>query len=455
MKVRTRLTLLFTLITGAILLLLVTVIYYSAKNDREQEFYTLLKKEAITKANLFFNAQVDVQTLQEIYRNNRQILSEVEVAIYNKDFDLMYHDAVDIDVVKETKNMVDLIYQKGEIRFYQDDWQIVGLKYQFRDEQYIITAAAYDQYGYTKLSYMLQTSIIVFLGAILLMYGAGFLFSKKVLSPITEMTDQVRQISTTNLHMRLHPKGTKDELSELAATFNDMLVRLQHSFESQKQFVSNVAHEIRTPLAAIIAELDLSTTRSRTIDEYKATIDDALGDARRLTRLSSSLLDFARATYDPIEIALHPIRIDELLLEASLQVQKVNPTFKITIHFEREFEEESEISVYGNSYLLRVAFINLFENGCKFSTNQESKALVSVSDRVIQLDFLDSGIGIADEDLKHIFEPFYRGANKGFAEGNGIGLSLTQRIVLLHKGDVKVQSKASGTTFSVVLPSLK
>lgn len=126
MKIRTRLIILFTLITAIILGLFATIIYLSAKENREIEFYQLLRKEAITKANLFLNAHVDKKILQDIYHNNRKILNEVEVAIYDTHFDLLYHDAVDIDFVKETKVMIDQIIHKGEIRFYQQGWQVVG-----------------------------------------------------------------------------------------------------------------------------------------------------------------------------------------------------------------------------------------------------------------------------------------------------------------------------------------
>ena len=101
MKIRTRLTLLFTLITATILLVFAFVTYYSAKDNREKEFFVVLQKEAITKANLFFDAKVDATTLQDIYRSNRKVLNEVEVAIYTRNFQLLYHDAIDIDLVKE------------------------------------------------------------------------------------------------------------------------------------------------------------------------------------------------------------------------------------------------------------------------------------------------------------------------------------------------------------------
>ena len=230
MKTRTRLALLFTLITATILLAFAAVIYYSTQESREREFYALLKKEAITKANLVFNAKVNAQTLQDIYRSNRQVLNEVEVAIYDQEFNLLYHDAVDIDLVKETKPMIDDIYKKGEIKFYQEGWQVVGLRFEFEGQDYIITATSYDQYGYNKLNSLLKTSILVFVISIVFIYIAGVFFSKKAFEPISKMTDKAKNITATNLDLRLPSKENKDELSELAQTFNAMLDRLEQSF---------------------------------------------------------------------------------------------------------------------------------------------------------------------------------------------------------------------------------
>ena len=453
MKIRTKLTLLFTLVTATILLAFAAVIYYSAKENREREFYAALKKEALTKANLFFNAKVNSKTLQDIYRSNRQILNEVEVAIYNSSFHLLYHDAVDIDLVKETSDMLNKIYQSGEMQFYQQGWQVIGLRYAFEGENYLITATAYDQYGYNKLDSLLKNSVLLFIISILFIYIAGRLFSQKAFDPVKEMTEKAKKISATHLDLRLNPNGNKDELSELADTFNEMLNRLENSFEAQRHFVSNISHEMRTPLAAIITELELSTNKGRHAGEYKTAIQNALKDAQKLVRLSNSLLDLAKASYDPAEISFKQVRIDEILLDARQQVQKADSDYKIDIHFKSDFENDNEISVKGNEYLLKVAFANLFENGCKFSNDRQSTVAVSLANEKITLVFSDKGIGISQDDMKNIFTPFFRGENKKFAEGNGIGLSLTQKIISLHKGAISVVSThSSGTRFTIELP---
>ncbi|MDP9959190.1 HAMP domain-containing sensor histidine kinase [Chryseobacterium lathyri] len=455
MKIRTQITLLFTLITVSILLLFAAIIYFSAKENREQEFYTVLKKEAETKANLFFKAQVDSRTLQNIYKNNRITINEVEVAIYNTSFQLLYHDAVSIDFVKETKEMINTIEKKGETQFYQKDWQVVGLRYSFEGKNYIVTAAAYDEYGYSKLNNLLRNSLLVLFLSILFIFMAGWIFSKKVFKPVKEMTDKVNNISATNLYSRLNTKNNKDEISELGNTFNGMLDRLENSFDAQKNFVSNISHELRTPLSAIISELELAIDKEQDNEAYKKAIKSSLNDAKKIVRLSNSLLDLAKASYDPSEIAFKVIRIDEVLLDAKHQVQQANTDYKIDLHFEHDIDNENQISINGNEYLLKVAFANLFENGCKFSRDKECIAYISFDNNEVLLQFKDKGIGISANDLHNIFTPFYRGENKQFADGNGIGLSLTKKIVLLHKGKITIVSKPNtGTTFSLDLPNL-
>jgi two-component system sensor histidine kinase ArlS len=466
MKIRTRLTILFTLITATILLVFAAVIYYSAKENREKEFYSLLQKEAITKANLFFNAKVETKTLQDIYRSNREILNEVEVAIFDSNFNLLYHDAVDIDFVKETPEMIKEIYQKGELKFYQKDWQVIGLTYSFQNKTFVITAAAYDQYGYTKLESLFSNMSLIFIISILFIYLAGIFFSKKAFEPVRLMTDKARNITATNLDLRLPAEGDKDELSELANTFNEMLNRLENSFDAQKNFVSNISHELRTPLAAMITELELSANKERSVEEYKLVIQNSLSDAKKLVRLSNSLLDFAKASYDPSEISFKPIRVDEVLLDARKQVQQANPDYKVEIIFSDDFfqeESDHEIWVIGNEYLLKVAFANLIENACKFSEDKSCSVYISLNPQSqipnlqssITLNFTDQGIGISETDLKNIFTPFYRGENKIYADGNGVGLALTQKIILLHKGSISIHSeRQKGTKFSLELLNL-
>jgi len=266
------------------------------------------------------------------------------------------------------------------------------------------------------------------------------------------MVEKVEAISASHLHLRINTGKGKDEIAELAHTFNNMLTRLENSFEAQKQFVSNISHELRTPLAAMIAELEISTLKERTDEEYREVIHFILQDARKLSKLSNDLLDLAKASYDQSGINFKELRLDEVLLDARQHIIKADPSFRVDLIFEKEIEEEDPITINGNEYLLKVAFSNLIGNACKFSANKQCSALISFKGKNIILQFKDTGIGIPANDLTHIFTPFYRGENKKYAPGNGIGLSLTQRIIHLHHGTIAVESQLQkGTTFTVTL----
>lgn len=455
MKIRNRLTLLFTLISVSILIFFSVIIYFTAKKNRSNEFYELLTKEAITKFNLFIDAKVPPQILQNIYYNNSQIIDEVEVAIYDENYTLVYHDAIDIDFVKETRSMLDEIKVKGELKFYQDQWQVIGLKHKFKNKTYIITAAAYDQFGYKELHLLLKNSIFLIVISIFFIYLTGYYFVKRIFQPITEMTDNINEISANRLDYRLKINKNKDELTKLAQTFNQMLDRLENSFDSQKKFVSNISHEIRTPLAAIITEIEIALQRENTTEDYQTTLHKAWMDANKIVKLSNNLLDFAKASYDPSQIAIKPVRIDEILLDSCEQVKRINNNYLINLSFENEFHEENEIHVNGNEYLLKVAFANLIENGCKFSLDHKTQVSILIVNSKIEIRFKDEGIGISRQEIKKIFKTFYRGNNKEWAQGSGIGLSLAEKIIKLHGGEIIVSSKINlGTTFTVILSHL-
>lgn len=269
------------------------------------------------------------------------------------------------------------------------------------------------------------------------------------------MVDKVEEITATNLDLRIDTGKEKDEISELAVTFNEMLNRLEKSFDAQKEFVSNISHELRTPLTAMLTELQVVVEKERSKESYKASIYHAISDVQKLTRLSNSLLDLAKANYDHTEISFKEQRLDEIILDARNDTLHDQPGFKIDISFEQEIENDDFISVWGNEYLLRVAFKNLMENGCKFSPKNEAAVSINYSTAQTILIFRDQGVGIHEGELPHIFESFYRGANKQFAGGNGIGLSLTKKIIELHKGTITVTSLiGQGTTFLINIPHI-
>lgn len=456
MKIRTKLTWQNTGVTAAVFLFCMCLIYLLSEQARSRTFFHDLKSEALTKAHLYLQNQVDAQTMQSIYLNNRKFINEVEVAVYTTDFRMLYHDAIQSDIIKEDRNMINDILRRKEIEFYIGRYQGIGMLYSFGGKDYIVTAAAYDGYGYNNLYELQQTLLILFVVGLTLLFLAGYFLARASLKPIRDIVKEAESITAQHIHKRLPVKNEKDELGELSTTFNALLERLEISFNSQKMFVSNVSHEMRTPLAALMAELDLALQKERTGEQYRQAMQNVLQDARRMNKLIDGLLNLAKADYQKEQIKMQEIRLDELLLDVREFILRAHPEYHIDLLFEQEEADDDRlITVMGNLYLLNIAFSNLIENNCKYSDNKSSFIQISYWGKHTVIRLSDSGIGMSDTDKAHLFTLFYRGTQENVTEGHGIGMALSQKIIHLHQGTISVHSEeGKGTTFVVEMPHI-
>ena len=455
MKIRTTLTLQYAGLTAVVFFVFVMAVYYVSEHSRSNAFFRNLQSEAITKAHLFLKDQVDAKTMQSIYLNNQKFINEVEVAVYTTDFKILYHDALQNDIVKETPEMIKRILKRKNINFYVDEYQAIGLVYPFEGKDYVVTAAAYDGYGYANRDALRNMLILLFIGGLSVLVVVGYILSRSTLKPIRNIVKEAEKITASHIDKRLPVKNEQDELGELSTTFNALLERLEKSFNSQKMFFSNVSHELRTPMAALTAELDLALLKERSSEQYQMAIGNALQDSRRIVNLIDGLLNLAKADYQSEQITMEEVRLDELLLDARELVLKAHPDYHIELVFEQEAEEDNVLTIIGNSYLLTTAFVNLIENNCKYSSNRASSVLIAYWEQWAIIRLSDNGVGMSDTDKENLFKLFYRGENKHIASGNGIGMALTQKIIHLHKGELTVSShKDEGTTFVVKLPHI-
>lgn len=453
MKIKTALTIKNTLVTALVFLLCLSLIYVVSSHNRSKTFYHDLRREAVTKAHLFLSGQIDAESMQSIYTNNRQFINEVEVAVYETSFKMLYHDAVQNDIVKEDSLMIDRIAREGEIEFYINDFQAIGMLYSYGGKDYVVTAAAYDGYGYDNLGKLAVTLFVMFVSGLALLFVSGYFLARSALKPIRNIVSEAEKITASNISNRLSVRNEKDELGELSITFNNLLSRLEKSFASQKMFVSNVSHELRTPLAALMAELGISLQKERTADQYRSVIENAMLDAHKMNRLIDGLLNLAKADYGKEQISMQEIRLDELLLDARECILRAHPEYNIELVFGNDdMDDDRFITVMGNSYLLNIAFSNIMENNCKYSPDRTSIVQISYWNNYSILRFSDNGEGLSDDEKENIFTLFYRGNREKNTEGHGIGMALSQKIISLHQGKISVNSeKNKGTTFVVEL----
>jgi signal transduction histidine kinase len=451
MKIRSRLALQFLTITFGILFIFSLCIYYFSLRNQQREFSMRLRNRALTTAQLLIQVkEVDTLLLNIIDRNTVNALYNEKIAVYDHSNRLVYHHEKKEHPLSIDKEMLDKIRLNKEYAGRIGDEQMVGILFGKKDNPFVVVVSGKDEQGLTQINYLEVLLTVGLLASIAIALLSGWVFAKQMLVPISSVIEQVGRITAKDLTQRVNTGNNNDEISHLAQTFNRMLERLEDAFDMQKKFVANASHELRTPLTAITGQIEVMLKKKRSQEEYEEVLRSILEDARNLGKLTNGLLALAQANAEAAETMIKPVRVDELLWDTRNDLTRAHPGYKINIHFSSVPDEEEKFMIQGSESLLRIAFANLMDNGCKYSKDNKVDVYLSFDNR-IRISFKDKGAGIPKDEQQKIFQPFYRGSNVEAIPGNGLGLSLTQRIVKLYHGTISITSeKDKGTTVDLV-----
>lgn len=331
-----------------------------------------------------------------------------------------------------------------------------------RDETWFIQIAEPLSPVERTLGALKRTLLIGSTLATILLAAGAWVISEGALSPLTRMSHTARTIgSTRDLSQRIEPPRTHDELQDLAETFNDMLARLEETFNAQRRFVADASHELRTPLTALRAnsEIMLRQVDSGMIDT--ADLRDGLTDVRdevdRMTRLVQNLLTLARADvgWRP---EMEPVDLVEIVRDAGRFATPLanGRPFEISLPIPDVDGSEPQVVVEGNADQIRQLILILLDNAFTYASPDGDVTLALERDgNEAIIAVADSGPGIRSEHVQRIFERFYRAddARSRSYGGAGLGLSIARWIATIHRGDIDVESEPDdGTTFRVRLP---
>ncbi|SDB25210.1 Signal transduction histidine kinase [Flavobacteriaceae bacterium MAR_2010_188] len=453
MQLRTKITSIFIILTSLFLTGIFILIYLVSKEYTESEFYLRLSQRATIAAEAYLEAdEMNIDIYEDIRIRHLQTLPNEKEVIYPVDAKLK------TSLVELNKTLpasfFESIFENEYAELKQDEYYYTGLLYHHNEGDFIVVLSATDLYGFGKLGNLRNTLIIAFFVSIIFIFFLGSYYAQQALSPISKIIKEVNTIRAENLSLRLGSANGKDELADLARTFNNMLDRLQISFDLQSNFINNASHELRNPLSAILGQTEIALNKKRTTKEYHSILQNIDKEASRLDFLVNGLLKLAKTDFDSKGFVIDAIRIDELLLDIKNTLDVAIPQNKILLDFEELPENENAITLLGSESLLNVAITNIVVNGCKFSDNAKVVLRIMTDKNHIFLNIIDEGVGIPQEELSNIFEPFFRGSNVRSIEGFGFGLPLAYRIIKMHSGTIRVLSQVDeGTIVKIMLPN--
>jgi heavy metal sensor kinase len=289
--------------------------------------------------------------------------------------------------------------------------------------------------------------------ALLLASLGGLWIANKALRPVDRLTRAAERIGRGSLSERVEESQSQDEIGRLAATFNEMISKLEQAFERERRFTADASHELKTPLAVLRGDIEVTLRRERSAEEYKNVLASSLEEIERLTNLTDDLLTLARSDAGERVLELEPVKLDTLAAEARAFIQPLADSSGVALKYD---EPSPPIVIEGDGKRLKQLLVNLLDNAIKYTPSGGSTRLVlSVQDTSALVEISDTGRGIPADALPHIFERFYRRSDQRDSRvtGFGLGLAISKWIVDAHNGSIEVESQQGrGSRFTVRLP---
>lgn len=295
------------------------------------------------------------------------------------------------------------------------------------------------------LPYGTEYFIILFL----ILAGVGFYIIYKMTNSLSYLSNRIRHISRKNLDERILDITSEDEIGELAFSFNNLLDNLNDAFKREQQFIADVAHELKTPLATLRSSLEITLTKDRNKEEYKKVIEGALDETNNISSTLKNVLDLAWSeTYEEKKNS-SIFDLSELMEELCDITEKMVQSKNISI----ESSVHKDILVDGFKDKLARALLNIIDNAVKYTHKGKILVKLRKTHNRAFLTISDTGQGIEPEELPKIFNRFYRGSKTDKILGSGLGLAIAKSVITLHQGHLSVESKLNkGTMFTIILP---
>lgn len=446
MKVQSKLSLLCTL-TFSVVFLITSVIIYLL-------YYGYTKKYIDT-------GLVKTATITALFYLEEDELNKEEYALVRKEFDefvtnslyQIYNEQDSVSYgsksIKTAPHILDEVRQKEQLAFTENDYFCYAIFYEDNQGDFVVIAREKKEVLFEQLNGLLSILVSAFLLGIVATIFLSMWLARVAYRPFRKIIDQVNNISTNKLDVQIAYPETKDELQDLISTFNNLLTKISETVVIQKNFINYVSHEFKTPLAAILGNLEVFSIKDRSPQEYEQLTQKLIVEINQLEEMLDTLMIVSDLRED-VATSVRT-RIDELIWQIISKLTDRYTDAKILVNIAVEPQDENLLFVDTDRTQLLMALFNLIENAVKYGNKKSVEILISTNQKSLSVAIKDQGIGIPKEKLEHISKPFLRGGNTSLVEGSGIGLSIALRILEKNKIKYTIVSEINRGTVITIL----
>lgn len=444
MKIQHKLTLNSSLVFGLVFTVASVLIYFSFIRSAERIFFENLARTASLTAMFYLEEdELSTKDYKRIEKKFINASADQEIRLYDKAGKIHYGEA-DPDT-NITIKVLKTIRAKNQYNFKVGDAFYHAIYYRDNQGSFSIIIKAKNGVLSAQENELIKILLIAFFIGVIVIVVVSYYLSRMAYSPVRHIIEQVKTIDMTGQKHTLTYQQTKDELEDLFKEFNGMLKKVYDNIQIQKNFISHASHELKSPLASIVGNLEVLLQREREIQEYKNVSESILNDANRLEKVLQNLLILAGLDRKNDEVK-NIERIDEILWEV-LDILAVDyKDTKINLKWDLPQADMELLNYPCVSIQIYIALYNLVENAAKFSNGKPVDITVKTLNGQLFLQIVDKGIGIDPKDLDQIRQPFYRGTNTLRIKGNGLGMAIAEKILENHNIQLSIDSEVGKGT---------
>lgn len=454
MRIKKKILVFFSATVIALTAISLSVIYLLFSEYREEQFQqqqsekirtTIKLIEKIKQESATISYLIDQQDINDFY--------DEKLLVYDSSKQLIYSslDSLVIDETEGTLNM--LSPTQNWIETKEEEYDLIGIYLEYDKQSYYAISKAYDAFGYDKLYFLRNILIGIFLLTSVVVVLISNYLANKISKPITTLADELNQYDLSKEYVNnLEIKTSSYELNLLTQRFNELIKRTNESFVFQKHTIHHISHQLKTPIAVLVSELERIQNLSET-ETITSEIENQIIKTKSLGNIINVLLEISKIESGQ-QTQKQSLRIDELLFDVIEELSVIHTHFHFEINYFPDEMNENRLIVNLNPILIRQAIQNLLTNCVSYSNDSKAEIKFDCSStNELKVQIINFGNPITKDEEKFLFNHFFRGKNSEGKIGFGLGLVLTKKIAELHSATITYSNPAKNiNVFELIFP---